>query len=118
VLKTIAAFLNTDGGTLVIGVADDHSTVGIEVDYPGLNGSSDGWRLRFDYLVSRHLGTEVLNSIDLRLEPWSNRTIAIVRCSKREEPTWLEDEFFVRRTASTLKLSSRDVLAWWRERRH
>ena len=118
VLKTIAAFLNTDGGTLVIGVADDHSTVGIEVDYPRLNGSSDGWRLRFDYLVSHHLGTEVLNSIDLRLEPWSNRTIAIVRCSKREEPTWLDDEFFVRRTASTLKLSSRDVLAWWRERRH
>jgi type I restriction enzyme R subunit len=32
VLKTIAAFLNTDGGDLLIGVADDGSIVGIERD--------------------------------------------------------------------------------------
>src|SRR5690606_7134738 len=32
VLKTIAAFLNTEGGGLLIGVADDGSVVGIEHD--------------------------------------------------------------------------------------
>ena len=33
VLKTVAAFLNSrDGGTLIIGVSDDHKPVGIEVD--------------------------------------------------------------------------------------
>jgi hypothetical protein len=32
VLKTIAAFLNTEGGDLLIGVADDGSVVGIEAD--------------------------------------------------------------------------------------
>jgi hypothetical protein len=32
VLKTIAAFLNTEGGDLLIGVADDGSVVGIEHD--------------------------------------------------------------------------------------
>ena len=31
-LKTIAAFLNTEGGDLLIGVADDRSVVGIERD--------------------------------------------------------------------------------------
>jgi predicted HTH transcriptional regulator len=31
-LKTIAAFLNTEGGDLLIGVADDGSIVGIERD--------------------------------------------------------------------------------------
>ncbi len=31
-LKTIAAFLNTEGGDLVIGVADDKGIVGIEID--------------------------------------------------------------------------------------
>src|SRR5690606_1167574 len=30
VLKTIAAFLNTEGGDLLIGVADDGSIIGIE----------------------------------------------------------------------------------------
>jgi serine/threonine protein kinase len=120
VLKTIAAFLNTDGGILVIGIADDHTIVGIEIDYPSLrrHQSSDGWRLAFDDLVSSHLGTAAMSSINLRLEPWQGRTIAIVRCSKRKEPTWIgDDELFVRRTASTVKLSTRDALAWWRERR-
>ena len=32
VLKTVAAFLNTDGGDLLIGVADDGAIVGIEAD--------------------------------------------------------------------------------------
>jgi serine/threonine protein kinase len=118
VVKTIAAFLNTGGGTLIIGVTDDHTTIGIEVDYPMVHKhSSDGWRLTFDNLVSSQLGTAVMSYIDLRLEPWQNRTIAIVRCSKREEPTWIGgDQLFVRRTASSVMLSTREALAWWRER--
>jgi serine/threonine protein kinase len=119
VLKTVAAFLNTDGGTLVIGVADDHAIVGIEIDYPSLRcPSRDGWRLAFDELISSQLGTAAMNSINLQLEPWQGRTIAIVRCSKRDEPTLIgDDELFVRRTASSVKLSMREALAWWRERR-
>jgi predicted HTH transcriptional regulator len=31
-LKTIAAFLNTEGGDLLIGVGDDGSVVGVEPD--------------------------------------------------------------------------------------
>ncbi len=117
VLKTIAAFLNTGGGTLVIGVADDRSIIGIEVDYPSTRKSADGWCLTFDDLVSKHLGNGVMNAIDLRLEPWQERTIAIVRCDKREDPILLDDEgFFVRRTASTVKLSTREALAWCHER--
>jgi len=118
VLKTLAAFLNSNGGTLVIGVADDHSIIGIEVDYPATRGSADGWRLKFDTLAAQHLGNGALNFIDLRLEPWHGRTIAIIKCSEREEPTLIgDDELFVRRTASSVKLNMREALAWWRERR-
>jgi serine/threonine protein kinase len=118
VVKTIAAFLNTDGGTLIIGVIDDHTTTGIEADYPTVcKPSSDGWRLTFDDLVSSQLGTAVMSYINLQLEPWQGRTIAIVRCSKREEPTLVaDDEFFVRRTASTVNLSTREALAWCERR--
>jgi serine/threonine protein kinase len=114
IVKTISAFLNTDGGTLIIGVMDDHTTIGIEADYPTVyKHSSDGWCLTFDNLVCSQLGTTVMSYIELQLEPWQGWTIAIVRCSKREEPTLIDDdEFFVRRTASTVKLSTREVLAW------
>jgi serine/threonine protein kinase len=119
VLKTIAAFLNTDGGKLVIGRADDGIINGIEIDYPTLERqSADGWRCAFDDLLSSHLGTQVMNFVDLRLEPSHGKTIAVVSCARREEPTLVDDrDFFVRRTGSTVKLSMRDALVWQSERR-
>src|SRR5262249_26790390 len=89
-IETLAAFLNTDGGMLIVGVKDDRTIVGIEVDYSRVKPrSSDGWRLTFDHLVTHDLGAEVVKYIDLQLEPWQDRTIAIIRCLPREEPTWL-----------------------------
>jgi len=44
VLKTIAAFLNTNGGSLVIGLADDGSPVGIEEDkFPNKDKCTCTW---------------------------------------------------------------------------
>ena len=34
VVKTVAGFLNTDGGTLLIGVGPDRSVIGLDHDYP------------------------------------------------------------------------------------
>jgi serine/threonine protein kinase len=116
VLKTIAAFHNTEGGTLIVGVADDKKVIGIEEDYPSVHGSRDGWRRTFDDLVSDHLGSDALKCIDLQLEPWQGRTIAVIRCSPRKDPTWIDDQLCVRRTASTVVLSTRDAVAWCHER--
>ncbi len=117
VIETLAAFLNTDGGTLVIGVRDDHTIVGIEVDYPWVRPRSrDGWCLTFDHLVTHQLGAEVMRSINLQLEPWYDHTIAVIRCEPRQEPTWIEDELYIRCTASTEKLSTRHAIAWCRQR--
>jgi len=116
-LKTIAAFLNTRGGTLVIGAGEGGKVIGIEVDYPRVHGDClDGWRLTFDNIVARDLGSEVMNHIRLALEPVGGRTVAVVRCQRREEPTWLKGEFFIRRTASTARLSPQATVAWLHER--
>lgn len=117
VLETLAAFLNTDGGTLIIGVKDDRTIVGIDVDYPRVKPrSADGWRLTFDHLVTHELGAEVMKCIDLQLQPWRDRTIAVITCLPRDEPTWVGDELYVRCTASTERLSTRHAVAWWRQR--
>jgi serine/threonine protein kinase len=116
VLKSIAALLNTNGGTLVIGVADDRSIVGIETDFPRTQDSKDGWRLTFDTLVSSHLGADAMAYIDLELAPWSEKTVAIVRCSQRDQPTWLHDELFIRETARTENLKARPACTWYVER--
>jgi serine/threonine protein kinase len=117
VTKTIAAFVNTDGGTLVIGRADDGAVVGIEVDFPRAKDQSrDGWRRTFDDVITRDLGPEVMSAIHVQLHPHDGRTVAVVRCEPRHEPTWFREEvLFVRRTASTMELSPKQTLTWCRE---
>ncbi len=44
VVKTVAAFLNTDGGTLLIGVGPDRTLVGVDLDYAHVKPSNgDGF---------------------------------------------------------------------------
>ena len=57
VVKTIAAFMNTHGGTLLIGVDDQGRPVGIEVDYPLVKGRNrDGWELWLTTAIKNTLG--------------------------------------------------------------
>jgi len=54
VLKSVAAFANAQGGTLLIGVSDDGTIVGLEPDYL----SHDGWNRDKFELHLRHLLNE------------------------------------------------------------
>lgn len=115
ITKTIAAFLNTSGGTLVVGRADDGEVIGIETDFPDAGTDlGDEWRLKFDNLIDRDLGAEVSQWFDLELHSYKDRTVAVITCSPRDAPTYYEgEEVFVRRTASTVQLTPRQTLAWF-----
>jgi hypothetical protein len=57
VIKTIASFMNSDGGTLVIGLCDDGSPYGIQNEFqyvPG-NQTQDGWFLRLGSALQSYL---------------------------------------------------------------
>ena len=56
-IKTVAAFMNTDGGTLLIGIDDNGQPVGVEADYPLVKGGDrDGWELWLTAAVKNALG--------------------------------------------------------------
>ena len=53
IVKTLAGFMNNEGGTLLIGVADDGSAVGVGADYATLSKPDrDGYELFLTQLVS------------------------------------------------------------------
>ncbi len=111
VLKTIAAFLNTEGGDLLIGVADDGSIVGIEGD--GFD-TDDQFMQHLDQVVRDGLGDRASTCIDLRMQVVQGKTVCVVSCQRSPEPMFLkwkgmeasaDGDFFVRRGPGTVKLS-------------
>ena len=117
--KTIAGFLNTDGGKLVIGCPEGGRVIGIEVDYPRADKPSrDGWLRTFEDVTCRDLGEHVMNWIEVQLTPLEGGTVAVVGCEPREKPTTLGNEelFFIGGAAATHQLPLCEALPWWHER--
>jgi type I restriction enzyme R subunit len=110
VLKTVAAFLNTEGGDLLIGVADDGSIVGIERD--GLE-SDDKFMRHLAQVVRNGLGDRAGTCIDPKTQIVQGKTVCVVSCQRSPEPVFLkwkgieadpEGDFFVRSGPGTIKL--------------
>lgn len=117
-LKTITAFLNSSGGTLLIGVRDDGSIEGIETD---AFTDNDKFLLHLWNLIKSYLGQEFCPFIDTKLETYGNRTVCIVRCLPSNRPAFLrqtgfEEEFYIRTGPSSSKLGISDALKYISDR--
>ena len=56
IMKTIAGFANSEGGTLIIGLSDTGEPIGLEADYATLNGDKDEYGLYLQKLVDNEFG--------------------------------------------------------------
>ena len=110
-LKTVAAFLNTDGGDLLIGVRDDGAIVGIEADQLE---NDDKFMRHLAQVVRNGLGDRAGTCIDPKSQIVQGKTVCVVSCQRSPEPVFLkwkgveaspEGDFFVRSGPGTVKLS-------------
>lgn len=110
VLKTIAAFLNTEGGDLLIGVSDDGSIVGIERDQLE---NDDKFMRHLSQMVRNGLGDRAGTCIDPKTQIVQAKTVCVVSCQRSPEPVFLkwkglektsDGDFFVRSGPGTVKL--------------
>jgi type I restriction enzyme R subunit len=122
VLKTIAAFLNTDGGDLLIGVADDGTIVGIERDRLE---NDDKFMRHLAQIVRNGLGDRAGTCIDPKTQIVQERTVCIVSCQRSPEPVLLkwkgleatpEGDFYVRSGPGTIKLAPESAREYIRTR--
>jgi type I restriction enzyme R subunit len=122
VLKTLAAFLNTEGGDLLLGVADDGSVLGIEGDR---FDSSDHYTRHLAQAVRNALGDRAATCIDPRAQNVRGKTVCLVSCHRSPEPVFLkwkgtelhpEGDFFVRSGPGTIRLSPEDTREFIRTR--
>lgn len=112
-LKGVSAFLNCEGGVLLIGVADDGEIRGIEAD--GF-ASDDKCRLHFKNLIDSHLGPEYGRFLRLELYRIEEKTIAAVECEPADTPVFLRHRgteiFLIRNGPSTMELPISKALGY------
>ena len=122
-LKTIAAFMNTDGGTLLIGVDDHGRPIGIEEDYAFVSGRNrDGWELSLISLVKTTLGQVAATDLRMRYCTIDARTIAAIDVHPGADPVFASrkgqprQNFYVRLGASTEELSGLSLIDYLQKR--
>ena len=104
-LKTIVAFLNTNGGTLLIGVADNGTIKGVENDF---YKSADDYKLNFKNALNTKIGSEFYPFIEFELISVDKKQILKVDCKQSYEPCFLnQTDFFVRTNPATDKLDGK-----------
>jgi len=90
-LKTIAAFLNSNGGTLVIGVKDNREPLGIEAD--GFE-SEDKMSLHLVNLIKRDLGPQHMININMKYDFYKDKKVLVVECKASKSPVYLRKGLF------------------------
>lgn len=104
-LKTIAAFLNTEGGHLIIGVNDAREVIGIEADR---FRSEDKMHLHLKNLICTRLGPTHMLHVKAHFETVDGKQVLLVQCEKSQDPVFLREanteQFFIRTGPSTTEL--------------
>jgi Putative DNA-binding domain len=115
VLKTIAAFCNTKGGELLIGVADDQSILGIEHDgFP----NNDKFQLHLRNLLLDRIIPSIAGVVEYAMVSIDGKTICHVTCHPSKTELWLKpdkntpERFYVRVGPSSNELTPRDAVAY------
>jgi hypothetical protein len=97
IMKTIAAFSNSEGGMLIIGVNDDMEIVGLENDYNTLKeGTKDGFELHLRNLINQYYGIEFASKyVRISFPIIEDKEICLVEIKPGDKPlfTKLKDKY-------------------------
>ena len=113
VLKTIVAFLNSNGGTLLLGVSDKGEIAGIERDqFP----NADKFNLHLTNLIKQRIGKKYLRLLNIEAIEGEEITIVRVICKKSDKQVFLQtgqdEEFFTRAGPSTSQISGNELIEY------
>ena len=106
IMKAVNALLNSEGGTLIVGVDDAGEVLGLEYDLSSFgNKGKDGFLLHFDNMISSYLGKEYAADISGRFEVLEEQDIFVLEVNASNKPVFIEKDgaklFFVRHSASS-----------------
>ena len=107
IAKTVSAFLNSEGGTLIIGVDDDGNALGLEKDIETFSKKDvDGFELHLRNIIKKHLGSNFEKHLKITFPIIDEKTICKVKILKSGKPVFAnfegKDSFYVRNGNSSI----------------
>ena len=116
-LKTLAAFMNVNGGTLIVGVADEGNILGLETDK---FTNHDKLLLHLTKIIQDRIGSLYIKFLHFSIENISGKDILRIDCTPSSIPAYLKDGnaeyFYIRTGPSTTNLRLSKVYAYIKER--
>ena len=121
IAKTVAAFMNSEGGNLFIGVDDHQNAIGLESDFSTLaKPDRDGFQLHLSNILDKYLGKEVMKLWKLDWPIYDGKQICHVKVTASNKPVYVayegKEEFFVRKEGSSQPLSRAEEHIWAKDR--
>jgi hypothetical protein len=127
ILKSVAAFANGQGGTLLIGVSNDGTVLGLERDYAALGGADrDRFELHLRNILNHCFGVSfVTNRLRLNFPAANGTEICQIDVSPAQNPVIVKltdkngqaiERFYVRSGNASPELPLSEMNAYIRER--
>jgi len=126
VIKTIAGFMNADGGTLLVGVADDGTILGLQDDYQTLKKKDrDGFEQAVMNAISVKLGTNVCRQVMMVFHSMEGKDICRIIAMPTHKPVFVKDgakpKLYLRTGVSTRELNIEEAVDYisihWSEKK-
>ncbi len=118
VMKAIAGFLNGEGGTILIGVADNGQPVGIAPDLEHVNRkNNDGFELKLRALIDANLSPNPRGLFKLTFETLPEGIVCVVEIAPALGVTYIKDAIYFRDGNRTVALEGRKLVEWLQTRK-
>lgn len=114
VLKTIAAFMNKEGGCLLIGIDDQGQPLGLDKDFNTLKTKNrDGFEVAIMTAVANKLGTPQCSNISILFHTVNEMDLCHIMVGAGSKAVFLEDradtKFFLRTGGGTKELNIKEA---------
>ncbi len=115
IVKTLAGYMNGNGGTLLIGVADDGAVVGLDQDYKTLKKPDrDGFEQVLMTSIATKLGADACQSVQMVFHLLEDKEVCRVMVAPMERPVYVKDgdapKLYVRTGVSTRELNVQEAV--------
>lgn len=115
IAKTIAGFMNANGGRLLIGVNDQGEVLGLEKDFETLRQKNeDGFERRIFDLITTQIGSEFCHLCTVYFNLVESKSVCILNIEPSKDPVYINEaentSFYLRAGNATRPLSVKETV--------